>query len=418
MEGRTFAKGLGVHSTSDVRYNLAGACSTFAAEVGLDDEVGARGSVIFQVFADGVKYYDSGIMWGNMASKPVNLSVAGRNQLQLVVLDAGDGNGSDHADWANAQVNCGSTGTTNSPPIVMRGQRNVTISGVKITNPSGPCIWVTDNSADIRITNSELGPCAGGVLVEGGTNITIDNNYIHDLGSAGNGVDVTFSVNVNINNNRMERIRTGIYILRSTGVKIDKNRFLNVVGPLPRGQYVQFNHVYGTGNRITCNVGQNVLGESYVVEAINLYDTWGEPNDWIQVIGNKIQGGGPSGSSGAILLGDAGGAYQTARDNIIVDPGQQGIGVGGGHDISVLNNQIYARQQAFTNVGLYVWNQDASSCYNITVQGNAVNWTASNGTKNPSWNAGNCGTVNGWASNNWNATFGPEIQNQTIAACQ
>ena len=426
INGRTYAKGLGVHANSDIRFALSGGCSTFTADVGVDDEAGVNGSIIFQVLADGVKIYDSGPVYGWAGSQSVNVSIAGRTQLALIVVDGGGGLGWDHGDWADAKVNCSGSNpapppTSNyvpSAPIVLSGRNGATISGVSITNPNGPCITVTGSSQNIRIENSELGPCLGGILVEGATNVTMDNLYIHDMRSNGNAIDVTFSQNVAITNSRMEYVRTGIYALRSTGMRIERNRFLNVVGPLPRGQFVQFNHVYGAGNRIFCNSGENVLGESYVVEAINLYDSFGEANDPIQIVGNKIKGGGPSGSSGAILLGDAGGAYQVARDNIIVDPGQQGIGVGGGHDISVLNNLIYAKQQSFTNVGLYVWNQDSSQCYNITVQGNQVNWTASNGTKNPSWDAGNCGPVAGWNSNNFSAAFDANaLLNTPIAAC-
>src|SRR6185436_14029614 len=50
----TYAKGLGTHANSDVRYNLGANCSSFTASVGLDDEVSdASASVVFQVWADG-----------------------------------------------------------------------------------------------------------------------------------------------------------------------------------------------------------------------------------------------------------------------------------------------------------------------------------------------------------------------------
>ena len=285
---------------------------------------------------------------------------------------------------------------------------------MSIQNPNGPCIIVV-RSQNIRIENSTLGPCLGGILVDGSSNITIDNVYIHDSGQSGNGIDVTFSSNVNITGSRFERVRTGIYALGSTGIKVERNTFLNIAGPLPRGQYVQFNHVYGRGNRISCNVGESVLGRSDIVEAINVYDSFGEPDDPILVSSNKIQGGGPSGSSGAILLGDGGGAWQVARDNIIVNPGQQGIGVAGGNNISVLGNSIYARQQPFTNVGLYVWNQHTSPCSSITVQGNSVNWTNSSGVKNPAFDAENCGTIAGWSSNNFDAAIDARLLNQPTA---
>ena len=414
LNGQVFARGLGVHAGSDVRFNLAGVCSTFTAAVGVDDEVGSNGSIVFQVFADGSKIFDSGVMSGSSATQMLNLDVSGRNELALVITDAGNGIANDHGDWADAQINCGSAGMPQSP-IVLDGQSNITVSGVSIQNPNGPCIIVINGSQNIRIENSTLGPCLGGIQVQDSSNITIDNVYIHDSGQSGSGVDVIFSSNVNITGSRFERVRTGIYALGSTGIKVERNTFLNIAGPLPRGQYVQFNHVYGRGNRISCNVGESVLGRSEVAEAINIFDSFGEPDDPILISSNKIQGGGPSRFGGGILLGDNGGAWQVARDNIIVNPGQQGIGVAGGNNISVLGNSIYARQQPFTNVGLYVWNQHTSPCSSITVQGNSVNWTASNGETNPSWDAENCGTIAGWSSNNFDAAIDARLLNQPTA---
>jgi hypothetical protein len=104
LNGVSYAKGLGVHANSEVIYNLGGAYTRFLADVGVDDEVAERGSVVFQVFGDGVKVFDSGVMTGNSATRSVDVSVVGVQQLRLVVTTAGDGNGSDHADWAAARL--------------------------------------------------------------------------------------------------------------------------------------------------------------------------------------------------------------------------------------------------------------------------------------------------------------------------
>ena len=59
----TYAKGLGAHAVSDVRYHFGEGCSRFRADVGVDDEVDASSaSVVFQVYADATKVYDSGVM--------------------------------------------------------------------------------------------------------------------------------------------------------------------------------------------------------------------------------------------------------------------------------------------------------------------------------------------------------------------
>jgi hypothetical protein len=104
INGVTYSKGLGVHAGSEIVYDLSGKYDVFSASVGVDDEAGNNGTVKFQVFADGVKVYDSGLMTGQLSAKLVNVDVHGKNQLKLVVTDGGDGNAWDHADWGNARV--------------------------------------------------------------------------------------------------------------------------------------------------------------------------------------------------------------------------------------------------------------------------------------------------------------------------
>jgi len=112
LHGVTYAKGLGVHAISNVTYNLGRQYSSFVSDIGIDDEVGSGGSVVFQVYADGVKLYDSGIMTHESATQHINVDVIGKNQLQLVV-NVGNTSTNDHADWAGAHLVAGGT-----PPIV------------------------------------------------------------------------------------------------------------------------------------------------------------------------------------------------------------------------------------------------------------------------------------------------------------
>ena len=118
INGIKYTKGIGVHAAADIRYTMSGACSAFTSDFGVDDESRPKGSVIFQVWADGVKLYDSGLVTGAGAAKSLNVSVAGKNELQLVVTDGGDGISNDHADWANARLTCSSTSTVTPPPAV------------------------------------------------------------------------------------------------------------------------------------------------------------------------------------------------------------------------------------------------------------------------------------------------------------
>ncbi|MBC8108050.1 MAG: NPCBM/NEW2 domain-containing protein [Anaerolineae bacterium] len=105
LNGVTYTKGLGVHAASELRYNLGGNYNQFLASIGVDDEVGAGGAVVFQVWDNlGNKLYDSGTMGGATATKSVTIDVTGKQELRLIVTDGGNGADSDHADWANARL--------------------------------------------------------------------------------------------------------------------------------------------------------------------------------------------------------------------------------------------------------------------------------------------------------------------------
>jgi hypothetical protein len=104
LNGVTYSKGLGAHANSEVRFYLGGEYTTFFSKIGVDDEVGNNGSVTFLVYADNILLYNSGVMYGFSATKTINVSVAGRNELKLIVNYAGDNGDNDHADWAGAYL--------------------------------------------------------------------------------------------------------------------------------------------------------------------------------------------------------------------------------------------------------------------------------------------------------------------------
>nr|WP_181442539.1 NPCBM/NEW2 domain-containing protein [Streptomyces tateyamensis] len=108
LRGTRYDKGLGVHATSDVSFLLGGACKDLVTEVGLDDETGGNGSAQFQVFRDGVKVADSGVLTGSDPARRLTADLSGAQQLRLVVLPGAGANTWDHADWAGARIACGS----------------------------------------------------------------------------------------------------------------------------------------------------------------------------------------------------------------------------------------------------------------------------------------------------------------------
>ncbi|MGH7176693.1 MAG: NPCBM/NEW2 domain-containing protein, partial [Tepidisphaeraceae bacterium] len=104
LNGRTYPRGLGVHAPSVITYQLDGKYSQFVSDVGVDDESQAEGSVIFQVWGDGVKLYDSGTMSGLTPTKTASVNVSGVMELKLVVASPTKNIDNDHADWAGARL--------------------------------------------------------------------------------------------------------------------------------------------------------------------------------------------------------------------------------------------------------------------------------------------------------------------------
>ncbi|MEU2716375.1 NPCBM/NEW2 domain-containing protein [Streptomyces sp. NPDC007205] len=104
--GAVYAKGLGAHAPSDVSFYTGKACTKVTADVGLDDEKGAKGTVTFEIWADGTRVTSTGVLTNAMPARPLTADVTGAQVVHLVVTDAGDGNDSDHADWANASLGC------------------------------------------------------------------------------------------------------------------------------------------------------------------------------------------------------------------------------------------------------------------------------------------------------------------------
>ncbi|WP_407639521.1 NPCBM/NEW2 domain-containing protein [Kitasatospora azatica] len=108
IRGAGYAKGLGTNAASSVGFTLNGSCRHLVTDVGVDDETNGAGSVDFQVFADGRKVADSGLLTGKDPARTLTADLTGAQQLRLVVTDGGDGTSWDHADWAGAKLACGS----------------------------------------------------------------------------------------------------------------------------------------------------------------------------------------------------------------------------------------------------------------------------------------------------------------------
>lgn len=168
MNGVRYAKGLGAHAPSALEFRTNGTCSSFTATLGLDDEGNGPGSVLFQIWGDGKKIYEGGVMRGTSATDSVNVSLAGVRSLRLQLVSV-DTTSSDSADWANARVLC--PAKSNAHP-----QARLT-AGPVLTRPGDLVTFNASGSSDPDGTiRSYLWDFGDGT---GGTGITILHTFLH-----------------------------------------------------------------------------------------------------------------------------------------------------------------------------------------------------------------------------------------------
>lgn len=263
--------------------------------------------------------------------------------------------------------------TVSHEPLDIRGETGREYVGLRISNPNGTCIRIVD-STDVVIRDAEIGPCAErAVEIIRSAGVTVEASSI--FGSEG-----------------------GIYALDSRAVLVSGN-ILALTGRNP----VQFDKVTGEGNGVVDNTISNDVASPHTEDSISVYSSGGTEASPLLVVGNTVLNGGSSESGSGILVGDNGGEFVEVRDNLLVNPGQVGIGVAGGSDIRVVDNMVFSESHPWSNVGIYVWDQYDTECERVEVSGNQVEWYNSSGDNHPRFDAGNCGLIVGWEDNDWTA---------------
>ncbi len=206
LNGHTYAKGLGVNSVSGAEYDLGGIASRFQSDIGIDDEMGTNGTVLFQVFADGQRIYSSAPLSGGQQHQSLDLDVTGVIRLTLAVVDTNRDAApnpvtrakNNHADWAGALVI-----VTNLTPVPPTAPAGLTASG---GNQSVNLSWNAVRSAAayrVKRSTSPSGPylaiATAPAAVYADTNVTLGVTYYYSvsatnlIGESSNSPPIAFS---------------------------------------------------------------------------------------------------------------------------------------------------------------------------------------------------------------------------------
>jgi hypothetical protein len=285
------------------------------------------------------------------------------------------------------------SGYLTSLPVTYKGKSNFTISGLSITGGTY-CIYL-DNCSNVTIDGCRLANAAKYevYMTDNCRNITMTNCF------------VTGGI-------------SGVHAENSVTVKVNNNQFLNMNGPYPGGNYVQFVNISGGGSQINYNHCEDIPGVGKPEDGLSVYKSNGLPGDSIQVIGNYIRGGqyyNTSGGGAGIVLGDQGGSYQVARYNVVVNGGFVGMQVQGGTHIKMDHNTIYGAVTPYSNCGLCYGNYSGASSSDINISYNKVKYFKTNGQEMDAWVDPKAGyTPIGWSTNILKASIDATILPLTL----
>lgn len=258
------------------------------------------------------------------------------------------------------------TSSTSNTPLIYNGLTNVLISGKTIDLKNGSSVaLLIQNCKVVHVTKC------------------IFKNSTNDA------IQIINSSNVLVDSCLLINTKAGVNAKYSQTVQVINNNILNMNGPYPSGNFVQFNNVNGGGNWINYNHCEDIVGVAqHPQDGISVYQSNGLPGDSIRVIGNWIRGGQvqhDSGGAAGIVLGDVGGSYQVARGNILVNPGAVGMQTQGGTHIKMDRNIIYSSQTPYTSVGMAFGNYSGKPVSDITYSNNKIKYIQTSGNEYDYW---------------------------------
>jgi len=218
---------------------------------------------------------------------------------------------------------------------------NQVISGLRISNPNGPCV-VVNNATNVVIRDSEIGPCGGGstdygnanIKVDGGSSVTVEHSYLHS--------------------------GTRAFIAHyTTRVVFRKNTVSGTWGGTGLQAGIEFDYVNGA------LVQGNTVSGSYPGDVFSLYQSSN-----VDLVDNRINVTVRDPSGAGFTMGDAtGGAdpgrYNYAAGNHVQQSGGVPAGVFGSSASTVLEyNCLAAGIQAYNYSGTF---------NGVTVRNNVIN---------------------------------------------
>lgn len=283
-----------------------------------------------------------------------------------------------------------------------------TYSGAWETNDGSPAI-IINTTQPVTITNSYARSSGRIFHVVGHADLTVTYSHFYGLNPGGTGQWTDWLLwmddfkQLTFENNYIES-KGGIFLNHWDGtnsahpVRIRFNKVLNLDGRTTDGaggysgsvktHFVSMSVTDCAGCEIAWNEIHNDPGVSAVEDNISIWSASGTADSPIWVHDNFVYGGWPyplnvtNYSGGGIMLGDGGGNYQLAENNIVVGTTNYGMAISGGQNMTIRNNRIIGAGTTHDGTpiviggnGLYIWNQAPTKPFgNADAHDNVVGW--------------------------------------------
>jgi len=177
LGGIVYPHGIGTNSNSELLFDLKGQATRFITLVGIDDgrKTGV-GSVIVEVWLDGKKVSETGVVRSGAAPQQLSVDLTGARRMMLYISDAGDAIRDDNVDLAGAMIVLAPNATSRpesikvpiepAPPIASSDATKLAIRGPRITGatPGRPFLFLIPATGQGPFTFSAKNLPAGLVL--------------------------------------------------------------------------------------------------------------------------------------------------------------------------------------------------------------------------------------------------------------
>ncbi|WP_440087529.1 right-handed parallel beta-helix repeat-containing protein [Streptosporangium sp. LJ11] len=176
--------------------------------------------------------------------------------------------------------------------VVFEGTERVAIEGCRFTRLGATALRISGDSAEVLVRGNVFeNVCGGGISIGGSRGVTVENNWIHDIGleySGSPGIAVTASEGSTVAHNQVNDVpHCGIVLGPGKSTRVLRNLTFNTLKVLADGGGIYLSGPQGDSHDNGATILGNVVRDTLTPYNFGLYTDYGAA--WVTVEGNAVQ---------------------------------------------------------------------------------------------------------------------------------